>query len=257
MKTLITTISILAIAGCGAETGNGATLKILLTSTAPNGLSPTANPSPVGTDAQGSRLTISSARVNTRKIELQSPGSKLCVDADYAMSGFTVHCDSDKFRLEDNVVFDLLSGVSTPSLTELLVPAGVYKKASVRLDDAKSEDGRLPSGDPLVGHTLIAAGTIRHQGQDKPFDLLLDFNEDVGFEDAGGISVSATGAQDLLLLLDVGLWFSAIPLTTCLDQGELDVENGRIQIKDKSGGCSAIESAIKSAIKGSSKISKK
>lgn len=115
----------------------------------------------------------------------------------------------------------------------------------------------MPSGDPLVGHTLIAAGTIRHQGQDKPFDLLLDFNEDVGFEDAGGISVSATGAQDLLLLLDVGLWFSAIPLTTCLDQGELDVENGRIQIKDKSGGCSAIESAIKSAIKGSSKISKK
>jgi hypothetical protein len=46
-------------------------------------------------------------------------------------------------------------------------------------------------------------------------------------------------------------WFAALPLTRCLDDGDLTIVNGRIAIEDKGARCNGIENALKDAIKTS------
>lgn len=248
---------LLTLAACGAETGNGLGPTVALrASQSGSGLHVAQDP-PVleGTDAQGTPLTLAHARANVRSIELYSPDGQLCVDADYADSGFTVHCDSAKMRIEGPIVVDLMTGASVPSLERVVLPAAVYQRVDVRLEHAKKGEV-LQDGDPLLDLTLIADGELSYRGTPTPYDLGLKFSEDARFESATGVEVGSTEAARVLLLLDVSQWFTAIPLTGCLDDGDLSIEGGRIAIEDKGGRCNDIEKALKDAIKGSSRLGK-
>ncbi|MFO0728024.1 MAG: hypothetical protein U1E65_29860 [Myxococcota bacterium] len=256
MNRLIYSLLLPIAVACGAETGNGLSTLKMEASSSKNALVPEG--SFKGTDAQGSSVNVELARVNVRRIELDAPGGKRCSDDDYKNAGVEVHCDADKIRVETDVVFDLMTGIATPSVDKVQVPAGVYKRVSASLDAAKPKDGSLDPADPLLGHTLVASGTIDYHGALTGFDMKLAFTEQAYFDSAAGITVTSTGAQDVLMLLDVGVWFSQIPLTQCLDQQALDLVGGRIQIQDKTGGpCKDIEGALKAAIKDSGRLEKK
>lgn len=257
MKYLALASLTLAAAACGAETGNGLgpTVTMLATQSG-SGLHVAQDP-PVlnGADAQGTPLTVAHARVSVRRIELESPGGPLCKDSDFVDSGFTVSCETDKIRIEGPIVVDLMTGASTPSLERVLLPAATYRGASVRLEQAKMREVLMP-GDPMIGSTLVADGELDYRGQPTPYDLALKFNEDARFESSTGVAVTDEAAERVLLLLDVSRWFSAVPLTTCLDDGDLTIDGGRIHVVDKGRRCSDVEKQLKDAIKGSSKLGK-
>jgi hypothetical protein len=257
MKSLALLIPLFLYFACGAETGNGLGPTLSMrASQSGAGLTAAQTPAALlGQDAQGSPISVTSARVNVRHIELESPGGQLCVDADYANSGFVVKCDSAKIRIEGPIVVDLMTGASTPSLDKVIVPAATYKRIDVRLDDTKSGEG-IGANDPLLDYTMVAGGALTYKGTATPYDLRLKFNEDARFESTAGVEVVDGEAQKILMLLDVSLWFRALPLTTCLDDGDLDIDDGRISIEDKGGRCSDIEKQLKDAIKGSSKLAK-
>lgn len=227
-------LALILVSACdGAETGNGASLNMRATQSG-SGLTPTAE-ALLARDASGASMTLSSATLGVSRVDFDKPGAATCPTATGALM---VHCDSAKIRIESAVSVDLLTGVSTPSFEDLVIPAGTYKKIEVRFD------------------MLVASGTIDYRGTVTPYDLRLVINEDAKFESAGGVVVGTDPSDQVLMLLDVTQWFSSLPLTECLDDGDLTVENGRIAIANRGMKCSMVEKALKDAIKASSKLAK-
>jgi hypothetical protein len=249
---------LLAAVGCGAETGNGLDnqLKMQLVGGTSAALSPRDSARYTSRDEQGSPLTLAAARVNVRHVEFQLPGGKPCAGWDFGTSGLSIKCDSAKFRIEGPLVFDLITGAATPALTGLRIPPDTYKRVDVRIDDVTRSDTHVPSADPLRGSSLIATGTIGLPGRSSatPFDLSLRFDEDARFESPGGITVSESGGEDVLLALDVTQWFSSLPITECVEEDDLELVGGRLQIRDRGGKCSAIERALKESIKRGTRL---
>lgn len=234
MKRLIFLAGIFAwtLTACGAETGNGlVTAKAGLVSgnNTTNGFS--------GTDEQGTALTVTSARAYLRHFEFFADKTTK-IDGPYAA--------------------DLITRVATPSLAGLDIPAGNYKRVDARFTMAKMNDGVLSAGDPLLGESFIAGGTIDYPtGQTTMFELALHFEEDASFQNAEGIEIEENGTHDVLLDFDVAGWFSTLPITRCLDDGDLEIENGLISIRDKGPGrCNEIEKSLKDTIKASAKLRK-
>ncbi len=162
--------------------------------------------------------------------------------------------DEDKVVVEGPFIADLIQGTSTPSLTTLLIPSGLYTRIDVRIEESKAEDGLLAADDPLLGRSLYARGSFEYQGAAHELRLRLKFNEDVRFESKTGIEVAETAANDVVLSLDENAWFKGVNLTACLDEGDLTLEaDGSLVIDEDSGDgeCGDIENVIKDNIEAS------
>lgn len=160
----------------------------------------------------------------------------------------------DKVVVEGPFIADLINGTTTPSLSSLLIPSGLYTRIDVRVDEAKAEEGLLTAGDPLLGHSLYARGQFEYQGASHELRLQLKFSQDIQFENEAGIQVEETGANDVVVTLNEDLWFKGINLTECLDEGHLVFEaDGSLVINEESGDgdCGDIEHQVKDNLESS------
>jgi hypothetical protein len=243
----------LVLAACGTETGNGlVTTKAGLVSgdNTTNGFT--------GTDQQGTTLAVTSAHAYLRHFEFQRPGGKQDCEGYSASNNARIKCDGGKIRVNGPFAANLITRTATPSIGELEIPVGNYKRVDIHFTQEKMVDGVVPAGDPLSGKTLIASGNIAYpMGALTPFDLALEFEDDARFENTAGVEVGEDGVQEIFLDLDVMSWFAALPLTRCLDDGDLMIENGRITIEDQGARCNGLENALKEAIKTSAKLRSK
>lgn len=207
---------------------------------------------------------LSEARVSIREIKLEMQEGRSC--ADLNLSDERIRCEEET-ELEDGIsqtevelviegpfVFDMVSQTSTPDLSDLQIPSGVYKEIEFRIDDAEVEDGVVTSGDELDGHSLVAAGQFLDlEGNAQNFELRLNFNEEWEIENEAGIEVVEGLNNNILLQFAGAGWFEAVDLATCFADDELEVdESGVVQISEEtsgSGDCSDIESLIKDNIK--------
>lgn len=238
------------LAACGAETGNGVAT-VVMKLTGENG------GAFVTTDQQGTSFGIESARAHIRRIDFEAPGQQLCKDEDYADSGIVVHCDSAKIRIETPLVIDLMTGQTTPSLANVKIPAATYKRVDARFSPARVADGEVQSTDRLAEHSIDISGAFQHMNMETDFKMRLAFEEDAIFSNSEGITVAEGGVEQVLLLLDVRQWFTQLPITACIDDGDLVVENGSLEIEDRGGArCNMLEKSLKDAIKASSQLSK-
>lgn len=243
-------------------------------------------------DDAGTLITLSEVRVHIRDVEFRLPEGVRCEDVQFTFVD-PVRCDNDddadvvdevgdddgtpdqgsgdepgededgddnEADEEDKVVVagpfiaDLIQGTSTPSLTALLIPSGLYTRIDVRIEESKAEDGLLAADDPLLGRSLYARGSFEYQGATHELRLRLKFNEDVRFESKTGIEVAETAANDVVLSLDENAWFKGVNLTACLDEGNLTLEaDGSLVIDEDSGEdeCGDIENVIKDNIEAS------
>lgn len=244
----------LALAACGTDTGNGlVTIKTGLTSS-DTGTGGGDASKPSGRDQQGTVFTVESARAFVRHVEFQRPGGK-CDDFKPSNKEF-VKCDGGKIRVNGPFIADLVTQEATPSLAGVEITADTYNRVDIRLDEAKSSESLVPSTDPLSQETLVASGTFFDQGSETRFTLALKFTEDARFEADQGIVIEETGAQDVFLRLDVARWFSSLPITKCIRDRDLEVQNGTLTIEDKGRSCSDVENALKEAIKTSGRLEK-
>jgi len=191
------------------------------------------------TDEGGTVFTISEARANVRHIQFDLPDE-------------SEQDSSEKVSFDGPFIFDLVAGSQSPSIGAFDLEEGLYKRLDIRFDDAEAEDGLLPGSDPLLDNTLLVSGTFDYDGEAaRNFRFVLKFNEDLRFEDAGGVLVEAHTTTDVLLELDVSQWLSGIDITACLDGGDLELDdNGDLFIDDDSdSGCQDLESTIKENIK--------
>jgi hypothetical protein len=251
--------------------------------------------SPQASDDAGTAIALTEVRANIREVEFYLPEGVTCEELQFTFID-PVRCDNDdendaddleeeaedddsklaenssddgeneddaeendeedKIVVEGPFVVDMIAGTSTPSLTNFLIPAGLYTRIDIKLH--KAEDGEtLPADDPLNGHSLVATGTFEYQGELHTLHLRLKFTEEIRFKDPAGIEVAETGANDVVVSLDETTWFRGINLVACLDAGDLTLAaDGSLTIDDNSGenGCGEIENIIKDNIEASGNV---
>lgn len=212
------------------------------------------------TDDGGTTYQLSAGAIYVRHIELDLPDGQRCTAIADDLAGAT--CDaspggsSDKISIDGPFVVDLVTKTATPSLADVRIPAGTYKRVDVRIDDGDPADGLIQAGAPLDDHSLVAEANFTYAGSPTTLKLSLKFNEDVRFERPAGVSVSGEGAK-LLAALDIAKWFSGLDISDCLDRDDLSIVDGTLLIDDNTSGggnCSMIENAIKESIKRSSQL---
>ena len=193
------------------------------------------------TDLSGTVFTITEARANVRNIQFDFP------------DGVADTLAVDKISIDGPFVIDLMTGVSTPSISEFTIEPGLYKRIDVRLDDSEASDGLVDSSDALFENTLVVSGKFDYADSvGRSYSIVLKFNEDVRFEEPGGILIDEAALNDVVINLVVDEWLEGIDITTCLDDGDLVLDgDGNILIDDSSGGgnCADIEGIIKTNIK--------
>ncbi len=216
------------------------------------------------TDPAGTVFSLSEARVHIRHVEFYLPDSVSCQDIQSSLIE-PAGCETDsadssgKIVIKGPFVFDLLSGVSTPNLHATIVPAGNYRRIDVRLDDADSTDGIVLASDELENYTMILKGTFGYLDKsDRPFSILLRFNEDARFEADSGILIQDGTLQIVTLKLDVNKWLNGVSVTACLSQNGITLDSlGNLLIDEKNGkNCSDLEGLLKSNIKNSGQLDK-
>lgn len=244
-----------SVAACGGDsiggtnTGNAlVSIRVGATQGPPRALSQVS-----GNDAQGTAFIITSARAYIRDIRFSLPAGTTCETLDAELVAPVV-CDGDDLRIERKLVVDLLADTAPAALAGIELPPLDYRRVDVRFDDADDATDPVPVSDPLWDNTLVATGTFAYQATTYPFELVLSFDEDARFEQPSSLGLAAGKAADILLALDVEKWFAAIPITECLDDGDLTFTSGKLILQDSEGSCSEIEDAIKDAIKGSAEL---
>jgi hypothetical protein len=221
----------------GTDTGNGfASLELALESTSGGGAI-------TGLDRQGTAITVSAANANVRRIDLHLPGDKPCSGIDTSMLPSNVKCNSAKMRIEGPFAVDLITGTATPALANITLPRATYKRVDIEFEPAAS----------LGGNTIVVSGSMPRAGAPTPFDMELDFVAQAKFENTAGVTIGGSTAQDVFLLLDVAKWFTTAPITTCVADGDIGIEGGRIKIDSDHlrGPCNMIRNGIHDAIRDS------
>jgi hypothetical protein len=234
----------------GTNTGNGV-VSLSLNALTPEG-TPAEGALPVA-DADGAALSLTRARAAVREVRLQLPDGLRCdaLAADAISPPWVCEAGDDWVRLRTGFVVDLLDPSPPAALTEAELPALDWRRAEVRFQDGGDFAG---AGDPLQDLTIDAAGTFEYQGQARRFTLGLDFSADARFDSAGSLELPADAASGLLLGLDAAAWFATLPLTACLDDGDLEFSGDVVEVTDGKNGCSDLEGALKDAIEGSGSL---
>ncbi|TNF31363.1 MAG: hypothetical protein EP329_12475 [Deltaproteobacteria bacterium] len=250
---------LLVASGCvGTETGNGQkqkqhTAKVELRLT--DGDGPFANESFVGTDSDGSQLTITNAWASVDRIDLRLAAGVSCSEVLATSSvvaddedPFAPTCtdDDDILRIEGPFWVDLMTGESEPPLDMVTLPDGTYLGGSVKLHPRTPAD---PFGDVAGDATLAADGAL---ADGSAFRMALRLTDVIPFE---GEVDFAEGVASLLLLLDVESWFAELPVTACAEDGDLTVDpDGTYVISDGRDGCVSASRVIGDALKLSGRL---
>ena len=217
--------------------------------------------SPTFRSSDGVLFTLTEARIFLRDIRLDLPQGTKCSDVSGLISGAT--CKASESKSGDDgsgtvvvsgpLTVDLLSGVTTPDLSGLRLPAGTYKRIDFRLEEARS--GEVPADSALLGYSLQVKARFEQDSSPATLDLKLKFSEDARFESSTGVQVGADEA--LLALLAPQTWLAGLPVSQCLRKGDLQMSGSVLTIDDRAkGDCGDAEKRVRDNIKNSGRLHK-
>jgi hypothetical protein len=235
--------SLLLLAGaCSDDSGAG----IAMSALSKDGKAPVAK------DGTSSAFTMQQGLLHLRHIELDLPSGRSCSDLAGQLSGATCRDgaggEEAKVRVEGPIVVDLVAGTSTPSLANVVIPSGTYRRIDLRVDDGQPQQGVVQAGSPLDRNALAVIAAFDHRGTPAVLDLRLNFDEDIRIEQPAGVSVAA--GEDLVARFAAANWLAGINLNACVDT--LTATAGRYVIDDRNdGACAGIEDTVKRTMKQS------
>lgn len=234
----------LLFAACSSESGGAGIAMSALTSD---------GATPVPTDRTGTAFTLQQGLLHLRHIELDLPRGQRCADVSDQLAGATCRDSStageeSKIRIAGPIVVDLVAGTSTPSLANVVIPAGSYERVDLRVDDGVPSQGVVEPGSPLDDNSFAVIATFQHRGAEATLDLRLNFDEDIRIEQPGGVAVAP--GDDLVARFAAANWLANVNLGACVDT--LTASAGRYVVDDRNdGACSGIEDTVKRAMKES------
>ncbi|MBN1206483.1 MAG: hypothetical protein JXB05_16470 [Myxococcaceae bacterium] len=212
---------------------------------------------PTFQSSDGTKFTLTQARIHLRDIRLDLPQGTKCADVRGLMTG--AECKggdtgsgSGTLVVSGPIVADLMTGATTPDLSGLVLPAGAYKRIDFRLEEAHADE--LPAGEPLIGYSMKVSADFSEQAG-KKLELALKFSEDARFESATGVEVPEGGT--LIAMLQPSKWLAELPLSSCIQKGDVAFEGDTLLIDERAKGeCSGAEDLVKRNIKTSGDLRK-
>lgn len=213
-------------------------------------------------DTTGIRITLNEALLNIKKIHLgDDSDDDTCGDGS-GKSGDTAKSkdDDDCVDKSDNTVkggpyiVNLLTGVSTPDIGTLAVPAGNYNRVKIHIHQTDGKDSGA-----MQDQTFLAKGTYSNKGgAEKPFTLTLKFNEVIHIRNSDGMDLDAEKLNTIVVGLNAGAWFAGLDLAKCLSTLDGSA-GGAILVTEDSpfGKCLDADNVLKAKFRASFKVAKK
>jgi hypothetical protein len=218
-----------------------------------------ATPAPVTfQSSDGVTFTLNEARIHLRDIRLDLPKGTKCGDVRGTLNlaeckGGDSGSGSGTIVIPGPIVVDLMTGTTTPDLSELRIPAGNYKRIDFRLEEAKTPD--VSANEPLVGYSLIVRAGFDNGGTANTLEMKLKFSEDARFESATGVEVPEGGS--LVTMMRPAVWLEGLPLGACAQKGDVAISGTTVSIDDRAkGDCGGAEDTVKANIKRSGDLRK-
>lgn len=207
-----------------------------------------------------SGVEITEARANIEEIRLELPEGMSCADVEAQLSD-GLSCE-EEVEIEDGqsvteaeihvpgpFVINLLTGESTPSLSNLEIPSGMYREIEIKFDEARLEDGILDGADALINNTIYVEGSYQTDASTtQAFIIALGFSEDWEMSSAQELTVLEGATNQLSTEFNQANWFNDLPLDSCLADGDLSLVDGVLVIDESvsgSGACADIEDIVK------------
>jgi len=246
---------LLFLTGCGTSLLDGgatqATIAVKRSTTA----SPTA--------LVTSGVSVNSAALNVDEIKIKLPEGLECseiesleiesqnshetceVESELEDEGLV---DESEIHIAGPFQFDLMTGKANPSLDNVTLPSGLYRRLSLKVDKAASGD--------LAGLSFLATGTfVGADANTHNWKIALDFSEELRIENTSDVAVKEQVVNSLVALVNSDQWFDNTDIAACVQSGDLSLDGSDTLVIDKntngSGSCSNIKSVIEGNVKNS------
>jgi len=237
----------LGIVGCGGSSllldGDATTAQFALR------LSSAANATAL---TIGDGVEVTTATVTVESIELWLPEGRGCEDRDDHKSlddrGDCVEEQGeseveDKIKIAGPFVFDLITGESTPPLSDFAIPSGTYKR--IRLKAAEEAN-------PTI-HVVatVAEGVV--------VETSLNSDEEIDIEPEGGLLVQEGSINAIVAEIDLSAVFTQFDLNVCGSNGNLhEAAPGSYLVNadyPAGGACAGYEAALEEDVFRESRVS--
>lgn len=131
--------------------------------------------------SDGASFTLTQARIHLRDIRLDLPKGIKCADVIGPTNGVTCKgsdsggSGSGTLVVDGPLVVDLMTGVSTPDLSGVVIPAGNYKRIDFRLEEGHADElpatvriddrakGECSGAEDMVKRNIKTSGDLRKQ----------------------------------------------------------------------------------------------
>lgn len=172
----------------------------------------------------GDQLTLSKAQACIDEIEVKLPATVSCSDV---VPQPNVRCENDdddegddspeiEIKIKGPFVFDLLTGLSTPSLENIQLPEGNYTEIEFEFEDQCGFANNA---------SILLEGNATSNSNTYPFLMELDFDDDLEIENPGQIQILENQANQIFTNLVIERWFDQANWIACIDQGHIQ-QNG-------------------------------
>lgn len=204
---------------------------------------------------EATNMTIASGQACVSEIRLKAPEGLSCADLGFVEQS-NIICKEEsetedsgtvvetQIEIAGPVKFDLVTGESTPSLADLKIPSGIYRKIEFRFD--KNCDGSDVN--------IQLGGSVKDSSNvDHSFAMDLKYEDDIKIESSDDVPVVEGDTNQLFATLFLSQWFENVDLVGCIESGDLAADgSGIVQINDATvgaGSCDKIYEDILDGIK--------
>lgn len=201
-------------------------------------------------------LTVTEGKACVKEIKLNLPLGMTCDDVGFVKTS-NVKCEIEmeeehgavvsqaEIKISGPIVFDLVTGEATPSLADIVIPSGVYNEIKFKFE------GVCGFGDET---SIVLKGNMKDSSAvDHPFDLALEYDDDLKIKSATDIQVLEGQANTVFANLILNTWFANVDFVGCLDDDDLPVNgSGVIEINkntNATGACDDIYDDLLDGIK--------
>lgn len=204
---------------------------------------------------EGTNLTVESGQACIEQIRLKLPEGLSCADVGF-VEQTNVICEEEleeedggqqieaKIKISGPFLFNLVTGASEPSLADVKIPSGVYRKIEFRFGPACDLGGETTL---TMNGTMLDSSSTAH-----PFEMELEYDDELEIESPTDVQVLEEQANGIFANLVIDNWFAAVDFVGCIDSGDLVETAGVIQITPTAvhtGECENIHDDLVDAIK--------
>jgi hypothetical protein len=144
--------------------------------------------------------------------------------------------ENERSDLDGPFYFDLIEGVSVPTIETGLLPAGVYNTIIFRLGDTSEVDGLDEYGidptSPIMGNSIYLAGNLTVNEEAIDFIALFadDDQSSYKLELTGELTIEPDIINTLIVNFDVASWADVLDLPGLYDAGQYETDQAGVVI---------------------------